>query len=126
MQAKLIAAAGIAIIMLGLVSGLFYYKAKAADAQAKINTLSAKVEVLKSESVALKSHIAKVSKKVDEYVSALSDMATDNTKLNQKLQTMQSKMAKHNLLKLRNSAHSELVLKTINKSVARMNREWMQ
>lgn len=124
-KAKLLGLAGITIVILGLFGGMMYYRAEAATKQATINTLNAKVEILVTESKTLKKHIASIAQRTNDYVDALGTMSEANIKLTKNLQAARTKLAKHNLLRLRNSAHSELVLKTINKSVAKMNKEWM-
>lgn len=126
MQAKLIALAGIGLVILSLIAGLFYYKAKAANAQATINTLGAKVSVLKSQATTLEVHIATVQKRMNSYIQAIGKIADKNTVLNKKLQVSRNKLARHKLLKDRNSAHSEMVLRIINNSIARDQRAWMK
>jgi len=69
---------------------------------------------------------ARTKRDVERYVASMNKMGEANTELNAKLSGMRSKLAQHKLLKLRQGRHSELGLKIINKSIVKLQREWMK
>jgi len=121
---KLYLYVAVALIGASLVAGLFYYKSQVAEKQAEIATLQGDLDKAVTANQQLTANLNDVKNQVNTYVEQLNDMTTANNELTKNLQKAQAKLASHDLLKLRNSRHSELVLKTINKSVVKKQEEW--
>ncbi len=116
----------VVLLVVSLAGGLQYYRAQSLSRQVKITALKADVDKLKTANAGLVAQAKKVKAEVERYVTAVNKMGEVNTTLNAKLQANRAKLAQHKLLKIRNGRHSELLLKVINKSTDKMQREWMK
>jgi len=116
----------VTLLVVSLAGGLQYYRAQAAKAEVEITQLKADVGTLTAANKGLEDAAIRTKKEVEGYIAAVNKMGEVNTGLNAKLQMVRNKMASHKLLKMRNGRHSELLLKTLNKSVARLHKGWMQ
>ncbi len=110
---------GTLVVISSLTAGIFYYRAEYKGALADNNTLIAQVKVLQVQATQLKSFISDQKNRVDTYVTDNAYLAKKNNETAMKLQESEAKMAHHRLLKLRNSAQAERVLRIINRSTAK-------
>jgi len=116
----------LALVVTGLVGGLYYYKSKYEKVQGKLTLANTQVEALKKTNIVLKRKAAKVVKEMNGYINAMDKLSEGNLELSQKLNNMKNKLANHKLTNLRNGRHSELVLKIINRSIVKQNDAWMK
>jgi len=117
---------GVSFLILGLVGTVSHYRVQMLAGEVEITRLNGEVEKLATANAGLEKEALKVKAEVEGYIRAVNKMGEVNTELNAKLQSGRAKLAQHKLLAMRSSRHSELLLKTINKSVARQQKEWMQ
>lgn len=125
MQTKIIMLLGIILIITGLAGTVYYYKAKYNAALVDVTVQKQKVANLAAVKKSLISQSKETKKTVEGYVRALNKMTENTAEMSRKLQASRVKLARHKLSNLRNSRHSEMVLKIINRSIIRQNKLWM-
>jgi len=115
----------VALLILGLLSGMFYFKAEAANNLVKVTEIQATLDKRTLENKALRKNSEQVTRQMNEYTDRLIEVSQKNAQLNIKLQTARSKLASHDLGKMRDR-RSGLTLKIINGSIPKMHKAWMQ
>jgi len=125
MSPRLIILIATALVVLGLAGAVQYYRAESLANEVKVTQLSAQVDTLTAANAGLKKQAEQVKAEVERYITAVNKMGEVNTTLNAKLQASRAKFAQHKLLTMRNGRHSELLLKAINRSSAKLQNEWM-
>ena len=125
MQLKIIIILSITLVISGLVSATYYYKSKYEASLTVVLAEKQKIQTLNKEKKSLIEQSQKTKREVEGYVRALDKLSEHTAELNKKLQEDREKLAKHKLSNLRNSRHSEMVLKIINRSVIKQNKLWM-
>jgi len=126
MQIKIIILLVLGLVVTGLVGGIYYYKSGYEKVQGALTLANTQIEILKNTNESLKQKAAQVAKEMDGYVRAMDKLSESNLGLNLELGKLKHKLSKHKLTNLRNSRHSELVLKIINRSIAKQNASWMK
>ena len=125
MQLKIIMLLGIALVVSGLVSSTYYYKSKYEASLSVVLAEKQKIANLTKEKESLMKQAKETKREVEGYVQALDKMAVHTAEMSEKLQASREKLAKHKLSNMRNSRHSEMVLKIINRSAIKQNKLWM-
>jgi len=115
----------VALLILGLLSGMLYFKAKAATNLVKVTEIQASLDKRNLENASLRKNSEQVTKQMNEYADRLIEVSQVNAQLNSKLQSARSKLASHDLGKMRNR-RSGLTLKIINGSIPKMHKAWMK
>jgi len=108
------------------MAGMFYFKAELATAQAELTLQVSETEKAAAANRALSENIASLVTEANNYQASIEAMGKYEQELNQKLAAANNKLMARDMVKLRNSRHSELVLKVINRSISKGNTSWLK